>query len=193
MKAYRGFIVVIALAVMMWPATAAAQASIGWLPIDVGQKVTITTANGDTVSGRVVTLTPATVEIRDGNTIRNLAVADVMRVQETDSVADGVFKGALLGGLGGLLLGGMADAADAAGQVAGGGIGLLFGVEPKPIKSAGHAGSGAITGIIAGALFGAMIDAGKEKTVFEREAHMSVAVHPIVSNAGSGLGLSVRW
>jgi hypothetical protein len=200
-KVYRGLIVVMSLAaVLMRPSVAAAQLSTRELPlaveqkVAVGQKVTVITGDGRKTNGKVLSLTPTTMEISDGGGIHRFEIADVTRIQESDSTTNGIIKGAFWTGLTGFLVGTLADAASAAGDVFGGTFVLLLGGTPEPIKETNHGITGALIGIGAGALFGYAIDAGKERTLYEREgAGMSVAVRPIVSAAGKGVGLRIRW
>ena len=86
-----------------------------------------------------------------------------------------------------------ADAANATSEVLAGTFLLFFGVTPEPIKETNHGITGALIGIGAGALLSYAIDAGKERTLYERETGMSFVVRPIVSNAGKGVGVQVRW
>jgi hypothetical protein len=200
-KVYRGLIVVVSLAaVMMRPSVAAAQLSTRELPlaveqkVAVGQKVTVITQDGGKANGKVLSLTPTTMEISDGGRIHRFEIAEVTRVQENDSTKNGIIKGAFWMGLGGFLVGSLADAANAAGDLFGSTFVLLLGGTPPPINETNHAITGAIAGLAAGALFGYAIDAGKERTLYEREAAgLSVAVRPIVSIAGKGIGVQVRW
>ena len=196
MRAHRGFIVVMALVVVMArPSLAAAQLSNRGLGIAPGQKVLITTGDGRTTKGQVISLSPATVEIGEaGVTSTSLAVADVQRVQETDSVTNGVIKGALTLGLAGLIVGGLSDASSALTNGFGNSLVLLLGGQPEPIKQSNHALTGAIAGVAVGSLLGYALDSAKMKTLYEREdGGLAVAVRPIVSAAGKGVGVSVRW
>ena len=154
----------------------------------------MTTADGRKVKGKVLSLSPTTMDIGgSGVPIASFAIADVRRVQVADSVTNGVVTGALSLGLTGLLAGALADAGNAATDVVGGFVLVLLGAEPPPVKQTNHYVTGAVVGVAVGALLGYAIDAGKEKTLYEREATMSVAVRPIVSAAGKGVGVSVRW
>lgn len=186
--------------VMMRPSLAAAQLSTrdgssSSLQVAVGQKVSVTTADGRIIKGQVLKLSPAALEIREGTELTTtLAFADVQRVQASDSVTNGVIKGALGLGLAGFVVGLFADAGNVGRGFFGGSIVVLLGGEPEPIKEPHHYLTGAVAGVAVGALLGYAIDAGKEKTIYERSTvGMSVAVRPIVSNVGKGVGVSVRW
>lgn len=189
--AYRGFVVVMLLAmVMMRPSPAAAQlpsagAPGGNIPIAIGQRVTVTTADGRKVKGQVLGLSPTTLDIGKGDVLStSLGITDVLRVQVADSVTNGVIIGALSLGLVGAAYGLFGDATTDLVSIIGTG------------KSAGtdYTLIGTLAGAGLGALVGYALDAGKEKTVYERgTVGMSVAVRPIVSNAGKGVGVSVRW
>ena len=201
MRANRGFIVMLSLAVTMALPTLAAAQSPGveapgvFLPIAVGQKVSVTTADGKIVKGQVLKLSPTTLDIGKGEVLTSsLETADVRRVQVTDSVKNGVIKGALGLGLAGLLVGSFVDAGNAAGEIYGSFFVVLLGGEPEPVRPTHHYLTGAVAGVAIGALVGYALDAGNEMTIFERgKGGTSVAVRPIVSNAGKGVGVQVRW
>lgn len=195
MRTNRGFIVVMALAaVAMRPSVAAAQLSTNELPVAVGKKVTVTTDDGRKTNGEVYNLTPTTMDVSDGGVIKTFAISDVKRLQERDSTKNGIIKGAIWVGLGGLLVGAVADAGNAVGDIFGGSLVLLLGGEPEPIKGTNHAMTGAVAGVAIGALVGYALDADRMKTLYEREAiGMTVGVRPIVSAAGKGVGVQVRW
>ena len=192
---------VVAVAVMVtWPSLAAAQlssppSSSPDVSIAVGQKVSVTTTDGRMIKGRVLRLSPTTLDIGEGEVVaRSLAMADVRRVQVGDSVKNGVIVGGLSFGLVGLLAGSMADAGNAVGGVFGNGFVVLLGGEPQPVPQTHNYLTGAVVGVAVGALLGYAMDAGKEKTIYERATPgKSVAVRPIVSAAGKGVGVSVRW
>jgi hypothetical protein len=165
------------------------------LSIAVGQKVSVTTADGRKIKGRVLSLSPTTLDIGKGEVpTTRLAIEDVQRVQATDSVTNGVIKGALGLGLAGFLVGSFADASNAVGEVFGKSILVLLGAEPEPIRNTHHHLTGAVAGVAVGALLGYALDAGNEKTIFQRGTlGMKVAVRPIVTAEGKGVGVHVRW
>ena len=201
MRANRGFIVLMSLAVMLaLPLRAAAQLSnaeapIVSLPVVVGQKVSVTTANGKTIKGQVLSLSPTTLDLGKGEVVTtSLAIEDVRRLQSPDSVKNGIIKGAIGMGLAGLLVGSISDGMQATGEVFGSFFLALLGGEPEPIPPTHHYLTGAIAGVAIGALVGYAMDAGNEKIIFERGKNgTSVGVRPIVSNAGKGVGVQVRW
>lgn len=165
------------------------------LPVAIGQKVSVTTTDGKIVKGQVLRLSPTTLDIGKGEVLTtSLAMADVQRVQATDSVKNGIIKGAVSLGLAGFLVGSFADASNAVGDVFGSFFVVLLGGEPPPVKNTHHNLTGAVAGIAVGGLLGYALDAGKERTIFERGTlGMSVAVRPIVSAEGKGVGVQVRW
>ena len=196
MGANRGFRVLAAGVVMTtMPALAAAQLSARDLPVAVGQQVWVTAADGRVTKGKVLRLTPATIEIGEGETATaNLAFEDVRRIRVPDSVTNGVVTGAISVGLAGLLVGAYADAASVGADILGQSLGVLFGVEPEPVKQTNHFATGTVVGAVLGAALGYAIDSGKAKTVYQRDdTGMTVALRPILSNAGRGLGLRVTW
>ena len=74
MSGYRGLIAGMWLAtVILLPASAAAQVSTANLPIVVGQKVRMTSADGKVTTGTVLALTPALVEVGEGTARASLA------------------------------------------------------------------------------------------------------------------------
>ena len=206
MNAKRWAPVVMALtAIVALPTLAAAQLSgrdlsdrdlsSAHLSIAVGQKVSVTTADGRKIKGKVLSLSPTTLDIgKGGELATSVAIEDVQRVQATDSVTNGVIKGALSLGLAGFLVGSFADAGNAAGQVFGGAFILLLGGEPQPVKQTNHHLTGAVAGVALGALLGYALDAGNEKTIFQRGTlGMKVAVRPIFTAEGKGVGVQVSW
>jgi hypothetical protein len=71
----------------------------------VGQTVWVTTANGAEVRGKVVTLSPAVVDLETTEGTRRIATSDVWRVAKTDGSGQGLLIGALVGTLGGIAVG----------------------------------------------------------------------------------------
>ena len=186
MKAYQGFIVVMSLAaVMIQPSVAAAQSSTAELPIAVGKKITVTTGDGRKTNGKVLSLTPTTVEIGEGEKVKaSIALSDVQRVQASDPVNNGVITGALTLGLVGALWGALGDGVSD----------LASGIFTGKSAGTNYTLIGSLAGVGLGAVLGYALDAGKEKTIYDRKSlGMSVQVRPIVSAAGKGLGVSVRW
>ena len=190
MNTYRGFIVATLLSVVMMPSPAAAQLSSPaapseLLPVALGQKVSVTTADGRTIRGHVLGLSPTSLDIGEGGVLTtSLATADVRRVQVADSVANGVRTGAITLGLVGALWGLLGDAT----------TDLVSGVFTGKPAGTNYTLLGTFVGASAGALLGFALDAGKEGTIYQRDSPgTSVAVRPIVSDAGKGLGVQVRW
>jgi len=176
----------------MWPSPAAAQLSsrdlpIGGVPIVVGKTVWLTSAAGRVTKGKVLNQTADGIEIGAGEVgTTSFAISEVQRIQEPDSVRNGVVKGALVG----LLVGSLV-------VVGGTGVDLtesLFAGDGD-FSRVGEGGDAGFYGSIAiGALLGYAIDKGNAKTVYERgSGGMTIAVSAIVSNAGKGVGVRVRW
>ncbi len=180
---------------MVIPATAGAQLSTAAMPAVVGQTVWLTSSDGRITKGKVLQQTAESIEVGgDGGATTQLGIADVRRVQSPDSVTNGVVKGALSLGLAGLLIGTIADAGDAVGQVFGSSLVILLGGQVEPIRPSNHYVTGALVGVAAGALLGYALDSGKVKTLYEREdGGLSVAVRPMLSETGNGVGVRVRW
>ena len=187
---YRRFIVATSLSVVMMPSLAAAQPSSagtpsGLLPVAVGQKVSVTTADGKTIRGHVFGISPTTLDIGQGGVVTtSLATADVRRVQVPDSVANGVWTGALTLGLAGAVWGLLGDATSD----------LASGIFTGKSAGTNYTLIGTLAGASVGALLGYALDSSKVATIYQRDtAGTSVAVRPIVSDAGKGVGVSVRW
>lgn len=196
MSMNRGFTVLMAWAMMTaLPAEVAAQPALPGLPVAVGQKVWITSADGRVTKGKVLTLTPATIELGKSDApTANFEVADVRRIQVADSVRNGVVIGAISLGVAGLLAGSIVDAGDTAGDAFGFLIESLLGLPPQPVRSSHNYRTGALLGVVFGAALGYAIDDAKLKTVYQREdGGMSVSLRPLVAAAGKGVGVRVSW
>lgn len=177
MGVYRGFVLVLWSAAMLTlPAQAASQTRGTGLPIAIGQKVSITTADGTVTKGTIQTLTPASVVLANSKGVVSLAAADVTRIRVPDSPWDGAVKSALMSGLLGLAAGALASSASF----------------EKPDQT-DYLLKGAGAGLAIGAVLGGVIDAIRMETVYERHAGMSVSVRPIVSAAGKGVGVRLQW
>ena len=174
MTVHRVFVVFVSGALLtLLPASANAQSQVD-LPVSMGQKVRITVVDGRTLKGKVSGLTPQSIELAG----TSISATDVQRVQLSDSVWDGAGKGASLG----LLLG----------ALAGVGAGMKFDSRDDTSSSDLVLGVGA--GVVSGAILGSVVDAMRTKTVYRRAgAGPSINVSPIVSNAGKGAGVQVRW
>jgi hypothetical protein len=155
------------------------------LPVAVGDKVSVTTTDGRKIKGQVLRLSPTTLDIGKGDgPTTSLAIADVQRVKATDSVNNGMIIGALSFGAVGATWGLLGDT----------GNDFLSGVITGKSSDTNYTLIGTVAGVTLGAFVGYALDAGKEKTIYERgTVGMSVAVRPIVSAAGKGVGVSVRW
>jgi len=64
-----------------WPAWAEAQTPEVELPIAIGQKVRLTSADGKVTTGTIQALTPASFEIREGTAQASIAMAEVRRIR----------------------------------------------------------------------------------------------------------------
>lgn len=160
-----------------WPSLAASQTRGTDLPVAIGQKVSITTVDGKVTKGTIQTLTPASVVLADGNGVVSLAAAEVTRITVPDSPWDGAVKSSLMSGLLGMAAGVLASSASF----------------EKPDQT-DYLLKGAGAGLVIGAVFGGVFDALRAETVYERrDGGMSVSVRPIVSAAGKGVGVRVRW
>jgi hypothetical protein len=177
MKAHPAFVILVSWAgLFLAPAAVAAQTLQISLPVSVGQKLKITVNDGRIVEGTVSELAPGSITL--GGT--RIPANDIQRVQERDSVGDGAGKGALILGLLGALVGIAGDSlADSLGGSSSNGSGFL---------------AGTAVGLAAGAAIGAGFDAAHQKTIYKRrDAGVSVGLRPIVSSAGKGVGVQVRW
>lgn len=180
MTVHRRFVVLVSCAAfMLLPAAANAQSK-AELPVTLGQKVRIDLRDGRTVSGKVSGVSQQEILVSGPDPMRTrIAVADIRRVRERDSLGDGAGKGAVILGLLGALAGIGADGlSDAFGNSSNGSYFL----------------AGAGIGLASGAAIGAGLDALRLKTIYERQnSDMSVDLRPILSNARKGVGVQVRW
>ncbi len=183
MKNYRSVLAAMSLAAMtVQPAMAGAQTPRFNLPVSVGQSVKVRSADGRTVDGKVQSLTLMTMELEADGVRTAIAVDDVRRIRVHDSVGDGVAKGIALA-LPIALIRLLGD-----NQIKG------FGGPYRANKSGSEAivPMAAIVG--AGGLIGGLIDSLRLTTIYQRESDgMAVSVRPLVSDAGKGLGIRLRW
>jgi hypothetical protein len=149
--------------------------------IKFGQKVWVATNDGLEFAGDVVLLTSTTIGLRRHDGVTMLALAEVRRIDGTDPISDGVWKGALVGGAGMGVLGLIAGSELCDGGTCGGSV-LAVGVVA--------AGVGA--GL--GALLGAVIDSFHEgRRVIYQPATTAVTLAPIVSPGRAGVSGSITW
>jgi hypothetical protein len=188
MSAFRRFVLVVSSAAMLGlPALSAAQTRGTALPLAVGQKVSITTADGGVTKGTVGRVTPASIVLTTAGGEVSLAAADITKIKVSDSVWDGAAKGAVsLGVLPTLVAAFSCQHGGFIGPCRDGSLGNERSIKPILAVAVGTFGLGA--------LIGAGLDAVKTKTIYDRKtARPSVALRPIVSAAGKGLGVQVRW
>lgn len=187
----RGSITVgLAVILVLSAQPAVAQSTSASWPVLSGQKVRITGVDGQVIAGKIVTATPEVLEVGgDRGTVKVEATA-VRKIQVSDPVTNGAVTGAVVLGLVGMLFG---AAADATGDVFAFGVSQLLG--GAEVHRSGGSGAlvGGFVGVGLGAVIGAGLDAMKLKTVYEVDARITVDMRPIVSNAGKGLGITVRW
>ena len=178
MNKSRGFIIGIAFAIALAaPRVSSAQAAQANLPLVYGQKISITKHDGSSIHGTVSAVTPGAVEMQG---IR-FPVSDIDHIRALDSPWDGAGKGASLG----LLLGFLVGSVDS------NGMGFNSTSEPS---SSSRLIVGIGVGLAGGALLGGVLDALMTRTVYRRtESGPTVAVRPIASSAGKGVGVRVRW
>lgn len=194
MTVQRTFVVLASCAVLsLLPAAAIAQSRVD-LPVAIGQEVRIDLRDGRTISGKVSGVSPQGIQLQSGDapgpdSMRTrIAVADIRRVRERDSLRNGAVYGAVTLGLFAFL--GASVIAESFDSAWGNSAYFVH------RNSSGDAGVLALAGIglVSGAVIGAGLDALRQKTLYERrETPMVVAVRPIVSAAGKGVGVSVRW
>jgi len=165
------------------PVLAAAQTPRISLPVSVGQSVTVTSADGRTLSGKVRRLTPAAMEIEGDGAPTAIAVDDVRRIRVRDSVGDGVAKGLAVA----LPVALLRLAADNSWTVLGGG--------PYSVNKSGKDVIVPMATLVgAGMLIGGFIDSLRLTTIYERsDGGISVSVRPTAATTGLGVGLRLRW
>jgi len=177
--------VVLGLMLPMWPALASAQAAPFNPSVAVGQTVWVTSGDGRVTKGRVQSVMPAAVQLAAGRFQVSIAAADVRRIQVRDSWRDGAAKGLVAGALVGTGIDQLAN--DCTSQLPMSPTDCNSGVPSALVRDA-------LIGGGVGAVIGAIWDAVKLETVFEGPAGgLAVQLRPIVSVAGKGVGVRLRW
>jgi hypothetical protein len=161
------------------PRTMAPGSAVAPLKLSRGTLLWITTADGAAYAGELVALSPDEVSVRTRTGMLAVPFARITRIDKEDSLANGVGKGALIGGgsmLGIALLAGLFGGADESPDVDGG----LF-----------ITAIGAGVGALAGAVIDALIR--RPQTVFSSAGSRTVTVSPILGRHHTGLGVILRW
>jgi hypothetical protein len=140
--------------------------------------VWVTTADSQERKGRLVSFTPERLIVRVGSVDATINTADILRVDTTDSISNGIRNGAIAGAIFG-------------------GLGLLA------FSTCDGCGSGATAiGVffmgfytLAGAGTGALIDHAIEgrRPLYTRTPSRQVAVQPLISRRGAGVQFNIGW
>jgi hypothetical protein len=147
--------------------------------VHTGQKVWVTTSDGEVRMGDVAALSANSVTLRHRDGQTQLAAADVRRIDGVDSIKDGALIGAGVGaGVGGLSVGLLVLAADGSGGEALG-AGLAF------------AGVGAGMGALIGAISDSLHEG--RRVLYTGDRKKTITVAPIVSAKGAGVGATITW
>jgi hypothetical protein len=160
---------------------APAQATVfpaGFYSVHTGQKVWVTTSDGQVRMGEVAALSANTITLRHRDGQTQLAAADVRRIDGVDSIKDGAWIGAGVGAGVALVTGVLAYAVDGGD----GGEAFAFGLAWGGI------------GFGMGAMAGAVIDGCHEgRRVLYDGRKSTISLAPIVTNKGAGVGATIRW
>lgn len=140
--------------------------------------VWVTTAGGQESKGRLVSFTPERLVVRVGGADRTINMSDLLRVDTTDSISNGIKTGAIAGGIfGGLAALGLTTCDGCGGSAV----------------AIGAFAVGFYT--LAGAGLGALIDHAIEdrRPIYTRTAPRQVVIQPLVSRRGGGMQFSIVW
>jgi hypothetical protein len=138
----------------------------------------VVTTDGQEWKGRLVSFTPERLVLRMDGGERTIGMADLLRVDTTDSISNGVRNGAIggavFGGLGAMALAASCDGCNGAATV-----GVFF--------------VGFYT--LAGAGLGALIDhaIADRRPIFNRASTPRVAVGPLLTPHVRGMQFAIRW
>lgn len=170
MSRCRSLGVVFVAAVWLYlPAQASAQ-----LPLDrvkLGMNVSVVDEAGQEIEGRVDSVSDDVLRLRRRGRIQEVALPAIVRIEKPDSLRNGAWTGAIIGGTGGLV---MTVANNAT-------LGVMLWATAA--NAAVYAGIGtAIDGIVRG-----------RRTLYERGRVREVSVAPIVGPHARGASVRVSW
>jgi hypothetical protein len=148
-----------------------------------GQAIWATTDDGREWKGRIVAVTPDTVDLRDGGTTTLLRVATIRRIETPDRVGNGARNGAITGAAiyGGTAIG-FVVGTDCLGESCDGVVPFLLVLT----------GSGAALGALAGLVVDALIP-GRDVVYQAPPRQVAWRVQPIVTARRSGVAVTIRW
>ena len=152
--------------------------------VKTGQTVWVTRQDGTTIKGKVMAIAETGLQLKDGDRLLLVPLADVKQVDTSDSLKNGAIIGAiptaLLFGLG-------------AGTATAYGCLLSEGCSDD-------ANSAAVVGLVVGAGVGALIGAGIDRAIHGRRvlyraagSRTAFSVAPVVNLRGAGLRLALQW
>jgi hypothetical protein len=154
--------------------------------VKAGQNVWATRADGATINGKVIAIAATELQLKDGERVTSVPIADIYQIEERDPLKNGAVNGA---GVGAIALG------------LGGWTGLALSCITSNADRCGYNGrTVAVVGALAGAGIGALIGAGIDRAI---ESHRllyhrswsgaTLTIAPAASPHGAGAAMSVRW
>ena len=149
-----------------------------------GDRVWVTSVNGEETEGRIVGVpSTTTVDLSDGHTRRSIRVDDIRRIEGRDSLKNGAIVGAVAGGAA------MALFATWAIQLGDEGQGVSSRDVSMAIRLSAMAAGG---GALAGAGIDRAID-GRRTLYAAPGSRAGLSVRPMLSQTSSGVRLALKW
>lgn len=150
------------------------------------QNVSATRTDGATIKGKVIAIATTGLELKDGDRVTSLPVADIYQIEELDTLKNGAVNGAGMGAIAGAV---------------GGYLGLALGCITSNADRCNHGPTGfVVMGALSGAGLGALLGAGIDRAIDSRRLlyyrswpAATLTIGPSVSVHGAGAGLSLRW
>lgn len=140
--------------------------------------VWVVTTDGQERKGRLLSFTPDRLVMKMNGEERTINVADLLRVDTTDSISNGIRNGAITGGIFG-------------------GLGFLALATCKGCGSGAVAAGAFFAGFytLAGAGLGALIDHAIEdrRPLYSRTSSPRVSFQPLVAPRDGGMQIAIQW
>lgn len=140
--------------------------------------VWVVTTDGQERKGRLLLFTPDRLVMKMNGEERTINVADLLRVDTTDSISNGIRNGAITGGIFG-------------------GLGFLALATCKGCGSGAVAAGAFFAGFytLAGAGLGALIDHAIEdrRPLYSRPSSPRVSFQPLVAPRHGGMRIAIQW
>ena len=162
---------------------AALPADVPWARLEAGDRAWVTTTDGRSFDGEVVSRTRTELQVATGAGRVALSHDDIQRLSTADPIRDGTMRGFLIGGFSALGYSAFGTVVVCATESCSGGDivrinGILGGL-----------------GFGIGATIGALTDSFRERPVeiYRRGAAADISVIPVVSRRSAGVGGAIRW